>query len=117
MNREKMEQEHAQLKERLRDLTDFINSEEYYKLSEVDKQLISAQRSGMEVYINALSIRLWGKGNTNGAYSPSLLGLLSSLMFAPSFGSPIPKISEEENAKKPSGEPQDAGETREETVS
>ena len=114
MNREKMEQEHAQLKERLRELTDFINSEEYYKLSEAEKQLIAAQRSGMEVYINALSIRLWGKGNTNGAFSPSLLGLVTSLMFAPSFGSPMPEVPKiTENTAK---EPQDTGETKEETA-
>ena len=46
MNRKKMEKEHAQLKERLRELTDFINSEEYYKQSEAEKQLIAAQRYG-----------------------------------------------------------------------
>lgn len=92
MNRKKMEKEHAQLKERLSELTDFINSEEYYKQSEAEKQLIAAQRSGMEVYINALSIRLWGKGNTNGSFSPSLLGLITSMMFAPSFGSPMPEV-------------------------
>lgn len=105
MNRKKMEQEHAQLKERLRELTDFINSEEYYKQSEAEKQLIAAQRSGMEVYINALSIRLWGKGNTNGSYSPSLLGLITSMMFAPSFGSQVPEVpkipeKEEETEEK-----------------
>lgn len=115
MNREKMEQEHAQLKERLRELTDFINSEEYYKLSDAEKQLIAAQRSGMEVYINALSIRLWGKGNTNGAFSPSLLGLMTSLMFAPSFGSPMPEVPKMPDV--PSEEAQDTGETREETAS
>lgn len=117
MNKEKMELEHAQLKERLQELTDFINSEEYFKLSESEKQLIAAQRSGMEVYINALSIRLWGKGNTNGAFSPSLLGLVTSLMFAPSFGSPMPEVAK--IADKPAGEPQEAGEeseTREETA-
>ncbi|MBR3285774.1 MAG: hypothetical protein IKI70_05810 [Bacteroidales bacterium] len=92
MDRKKTEQEHAQLKERLQELTDFINSEEYYKLSEAEKQLIAAQRSGMEVYINALSIRLWGKDSTSGSYSPSLLGLMTSLLFAPSFGSSIPPL-------------------------
>lgn len=98
-----MEQEHAQLKEQLSELTDFINSEEYYKQSEAEKQLIAAQRSGMEVYINALSIRLWGKGNTNGSFSPSLLGLITSMMFAPNFGSPmpeVPKIPKKEEEEK-----------------
>lgn len=114
MNKEKMEQEHAQLKERLSELTNFINSEEYYKQSEAEKQLIAAQRSGMEVYINALSIRLWGKGNTNGAFSPSLLGLVTSMMFAPSFGRPMLEVPK--NPDNPAGEPQGAGETQEETA-
>ena len=104
MNRKKMEKEHAQLKERLQELTDFINSEEYYRLSEPEKQLIAAQRSGMEVYINALSIRLWGKHGTSGAYSPSLLGLVTSMLFSPAFGSgfggsvpEVPKVPNQED--------------------
>lgn len=114
MNREKMEQEQAQLKERLRELTDFINSEGYYKLSDAEKQLIATQRSGMEVYINALSIRLWGNGNTTGAFSPSLLGLMTSMMFTPSFGNSmthVPKIPNEEEEK-----PQSATDKEEETA-
>ena len=101
MNKKELEQEHAQLKERLQELTDFINSEEYYKLSDAEKQLIAAQRNGMEVYINALSIRLWGKDSTSGAYSPSLLGLVTSMLFAPSFGSSIPPLpKQDENTPK-----------------
>lgn len=111
MNRKKTEQEHAELKERLRELTDFINSKEYYQLSDADKQLIATQRSGMEVYINALSIRLWGNGNTNGSFSPSLLGLMTSMIFTPSFGSPMPEVAK--IADKPAGEPQEASEASE----
>lgn len=111
MNKEKMLQEHSQLKERLQELTDLINSEDYYKLSEAEKQLIATQRSGMEVYINALSIRLWGNENASGAHSPSLLGLVTSMLFAPSFGCPMPKSPGE-----PSGEPKGAGETEEKTA-
>ncbi len=111
MDRKKTEQEHAELKERLRELTDFINSEEYYKLSEAEKQLIATQRSGMEVYINALSIRLWGNGNTNGSFSPSLLGLMTSMMFTPSFSSTMPKIPD-----NTAGGSQDGSKTKEETA-
>lgn len=120
MDKEKMLHEHSQLKEWLQELTDFINSEEYYKLGEAEKQLMAAQRSGMEVYINALSIRLWGKGNVSGTYSPSLLGLVTSMLFAPNFGSPMlqPTIPDEggENAEEPVGETQDTGEEKEETA-
>ena len=70
MEREKLEQEHVQLKERLAELVDFINSEEFYKQNEVDKQLIATQRSGMEMYLNALSLRLWERVNVHRPYHP-----------------------------------------------
>lgn len=83
--REKLEQEHAQLKERLAELVDFINSEEYYKQSDEEKVLISTQRSGMEMYLNALSVRLWGGNNIGNPSASSLLPLLMSTMLMPSF--------------------------------
>lgn len=89
MEKEKLEQEHAQLKERLAELVDFINSEEFYKQDDVDKQLIATQRSGMEMYLNALSLRLWGRNDCNPSMS-SMLPLLMSTMLMPSFSSPSP---------------------------
>lgn len=92
MNKEKLEQEHAQLKVSLAELVDFINSEEFYKQSEVEKQLISTQRSGMEMYLNALSLRLWGKNDCSPSMS-SMLPLLMSTMLMPSFSSPSPSAT------------------------
>ena len=92
MNNEKLEQEHAQLKERLAELVDFINSEEYYKQNEVEKQLIATQRSGMEMYLNALSLRLWGN-NTYSQNISSILPLLMSSIMLPSFGTQSPSAT------------------------
>lgn len=89
MEKEMLEQEHAQVKERLAELVDFINSEEFYKQNEVEKQLIATQRSGMEMYLNALSLRLWGKNDCPPSVS-SMLPLLMSTMLMPSFSSPSP---------------------------
>ena len=107
MEKENLKQEHAQLKERLAELVDFINSEENYKQNEVEKQLIATQRSGMEMYLNALSLRLWGKNECNPSIS-SMLPLLMSTMLMPSFSSTSPssssfhigdEIQKEENLK------------------
>lgn len=87
MNKEKLEQEHAQLKERLAELVDFINSADYYRQNDVEKQLIATQRSGMEMYLNALSIRLWGNNQIGNPLSSSMIGLLMSSMMLPSVSS------------------------------
>lgn len=93
MNKEKLEIEHAQLKERLAELTDFINSKEYYEQSENEKHLIATQRTGMEMYLNSLSLRLWGNDKTGNMSSSSLLPLLMSTMLMPSFSTPSPSVS------------------------
>lgn len=92
MNKEKLSAQHAQLKEQLAELTDFINSEEYYKLSDSEKHVIATQRTGMEITINAMSVRLWGD-NRNPSFNPSMLGLLSLMMAPPSFSSPSTEMS------------------------
>lgn len=92
MEKKTLEKEHSQLKERLAELVDFINSEEFYKQNEVEKQLLTTQRSGMEMYLNALSLRLWGKNECNPSMS-SMLPLLMSTMLMPSFSSPSPSAA------------------------
>jgi hypothetical protein len=71
---------------------DFINSEEYYKENDVEKQLIATQRSGMEMYLNALSLRMWGRNEYNPSMS-SMLPLLMSTMLMPTLGSPSPSAT------------------------
>ncbi len=38
------------------------NSKEYYSLDSSEKSLLGTQRAGMEIYLNALGKRLYGKG-------------------------------------------------------
>ena len=85
-NQEKLFEEHSQLKERLSSLVDFTNSEEYYKLTDAEKSLMASQRTGMEMYLNALSVRLWGNMNVFNPTS-SLMPLLLSMMFPASLNS------------------------------
>lgn len=90
MNKETLSKQHAQLKEQLADITDFINSEEYYKLTDHEKNLIATQRTGMEVALSAMSFRLWGD-KTRPSFNHSMFGLLS-LMFGNPFNSPTPSF-------------------------
>lgn len=95
MNREKLEKEQAELKARLAELVDFINSEEYYKLPEKEKNLIATQRSGMEVYMSAVSIRLWGSNRDRQITPSSLFGLLTSMILLPNSSCPSYTIPNE----------------------
>ena len=88
MNKEKLSKQHAELKSQLADLVDFINSEEYYKQSDSEKQLIATQRAGMEMTINAMSVRLWGNQTIPSSFSPLMMSMLGMLMAPSSFGTP-----------------------------
>lgn len=84
----KLQEEHAQLKQRLAEITDFINSEEYYKLSEREKKLIATQRTAMETYLLVLSTRLWGDDNDDTTrHNPFMWMLMSMLITPPGFPS------------------------------
>lgn len=84
MKREEMEKEHSELKARLAELVDFISSPEYYTLDNREKSLLTMQRSGMETYISALSIRLWCTTDIPNS-SMMLSNLLASMFMPPSI--------------------------------
>lgn len=84
MNKEKLEQEHAYVKERLSELTAFINSSEYYALKDSERRIIANQRIGMEMYIGNLSLRLWGNIQEYPTDPSMLYGLLWSTLMASS---------------------------------
>lgn len=83
-NIEKLKQEQVELKERLHCIIDLMNSEEYFSISEGEKSLLNSQRFGMEMYLNALTTRIYG--NTDMAFfSSALLPLAMSSIFSTSF--------------------------------
>ena len=51
--------EHKELKEKLVKLVAFLNSEEYYQLSDNNKLLLKDQKIAMELYLNVLNIMVF----------------------------------------------------------
>lgn len=51
--------EQKELKEKLVRLVAFINSEEYYQLSDNNKSLLKNQKIAMELYLNVLNMRVF----------------------------------------------------------
>lgn len=54
-----LKEEQLIIKNNLAELVDFISSEEYFALSDKEKNLIGQQRVGMELYLSALTKRLY----------------------------------------------------------
>lgn len=86
---EKLKEEQQELKERLKRLIDFMNSEEFFSLPEGEKSLLSSQRIGMEMYLNALTNRIYANVNAPGFSNPSMLSLmLGMISLSPTIFSP-----------------------------
>lgn len=75
----------------LQEVSDFINSEEYYKLPETKKRIYNVKKSSLETYLKALSVELWGGDDANIDISSLMwAGLLGAAFAPPSFGSSLP---------------------------
>ena len=83
---EKLKLEQKELKEKLLKLIDFINSEEYFTLNETEKSLLMSQRTGMEIYLNSLTQRIYGERRLDAA--SGMLPLMLMSMFNPFHPSP-----------------------------
>lgn len=58
-NKEKPIIEQQELKEKLSKLTEFMNSEEYYKLSKNNRLVLKNQKIAMELYLQVLNMRVF----------------------------------------------------------
>lgn len=89
MEREKLLKEYEATLESLVSKTEFIYSEEFYKLDEFEKQKYNKDKMTTEAHLSTLCELLWGKKMqfNNGLGSMFALGILSS-MFSGGFGSP-----------------------------
>ena len=58
--KERLLEEHKQLKERLVKLIEFMNSEKYFAFDDNTKAVFNRQRTGMEIYLSALNVRVFG---------------------------------------------------------
>lgn len=62
-NIEKLKIEQEELKEKLLKLIDFLHTDEFARLDSTEKGLLTNQRLGMEIYLNALTQRIYGANN------------------------------------------------------
>ena len=100
---EKLKLEQEQLKEKLHKLIDFINSEEYYELNINEKSLLSTQRTGMEIYLNALTKRIYGVTEQHGdSFLPLMLTSLlgSPFGYSNTYESVAKQIEEKQSEKQ-----------------
>ncbi len=89
MEREKLLEEYKVTLESLVSKTEFIYSEEFYKLDEFEKQKYNKDKMTTEAHLSTLCELLWGKKMQfdNGLGNMFALGILSS-MFGSGWGSP-----------------------------
>ena len=58
-NKEKLIKEQKELKEKVSKLTEFMNSEEYYKLSPNNRLVLKNQKIAMDLYLQVLNTRVF----------------------------------------------------------
>ena len=57
--RERLIEEQKELKEKVSKLTEFMNSEEYYKLSPNNRLILKNQKIAMDLYLQVLNTRVF----------------------------------------------------------
>ena len=58
-----LKQEQYDLKAKLHEVIEFMNGEEYFVLTSQEKSFVEQQKLGMEVYLSALTSRIYGRKN------------------------------------------------------
>ena len=58
-----LKQEQYDLKAKLHEVIEFMNGEEYFTLAVLEKDLVSQQKIGMEIYLAALTNRIYNREN------------------------------------------------------
>ena len=85
---EELKQEQCDAKAKLHELVELINSEEYYSLSQSEKNNIGQRRMALEMYVNSLTKSIYDKEGSTFDVSSAMWPLLMSSMFSSSsFGS------------------------------
>lgn len=87
---EELKKEQYDLKAKLHEVIEFINSEEYFTLSSRVKGLIGQQRVGMEMYLNALTNRIYCEESYSFDVSSTIWPMMLGSMFSSSSFSTTP---------------------------
>ena len=99
---EELKKEQHDAKSKLHELIEVMNSEDFYKLSASEMNLIGQQRTGLEMYVSSLTKQIYGKQDMPDANGVLWLSMLYGIMNTPSgFGlsSGSYSLKDELNAK------------------
>ena len=83
---EELKQEQYDVKAKLHEMVEFINSEEYYKLPVEKRSLINQQRVGMELYLGSLTKRIYESDTTTDTSNLIWLSMLYGMFNTSSGG-------------------------------
>lgn len=78
--KEELIKEQKELKEKLFNLIEYINSEEFYNLTYNNKQILKNQKLVMEIYLNILNMRVYENINNTTVPDFGLLGLFAATL-------------------------------------
>ena len=81
---EELKQEQCEAKTKLHELVEFVNSEEYYSLSQSEKNIIGQRRIALEMYLNSLTKSIYDKEGSSFDVSTAMWPLMMSSMFSSS---------------------------------
>lgn len=85
---EELKKEQYEAKAKLHELIEFINSEEYFTLTQSEKNIIWQRRISLEIYLNSLTKNVYDKEGSTFDISSAMWPLFMSSMFSSSsFGS------------------------------
>jgi len=96
---DELKQEQYDLKAKLHEVIELVNSEEFYSLTPREKTLITQQRAGMEMYLNSLTKRVYGSDEPFGNMDTMWLSLLMGMISTP-WATPTSNLSEKDFEKK-----------------
>ena len=102
-NIKELKEEQYDAKAKLHELIEFTNSEEFYTLTQSEKNLIGQRRIAIEMYLNSLTKNIYDKEGSSFDASSAMWPLMMSNMFTSTLNSPnIDSLKEqlEDNTKQ-----------------
>lgn len=96
---EELKNEQSELKTKLHEVVEFMNSEEYFILNEAKKKMYNNLRIGVEIHLKCLSIMLYEDLDSPATMVPDFgwLGLMIGAFTAPTFNIPPMKTELKES--------------------
>ena len=95
---EELEKEQYDLKAKLHDVVEFMNSEEYFTMNEARKKMYNNLKAGIEIHLKCLSIMIYEDLDSPITIVPDFgwIGLMMGTFMSSSFNTPTmsPELKE-----------------------